>query len=182
MRERLNQRLANLYWPLSWPVSLLCMLSTLAQAEEPAPERTLQTYLVAASRADETSLEAVVSQRARRAWPSRERLRCHPLAAPARRYEFQIGSPAVDGNVARVPTLLSMSDKFLRHPTTEDFEIFTLVRERGAWKVDAYRTLSKPDEIERWFPGHSRRGTFCPLLRWFRVLVVDDDGRSVCEG
>jgi len=48
--------------------------------------------------------------------------------------------------------VLNSRDKFNNQGMTE-FEIYTVVRQGEAWKVDSQDTLYDAAAIERWFPG-----------------------------
>jgi hypothetical protein len=53
---------------------------------------------------------------------------------------------------AIVPNVLKSRDKFNNQGTTE-FELYTVVEEDGAWRVDSQRTLFEQSEVDQWFPG-----------------------------
>lgn len=53
---------------------------------------------------------------------------------------------------ALVPNVLKSRDKFNNQGTTE-FEVYTVVKDGDAWKVDAQETLFDAPEVEKWFPG-----------------------------
>ncbi|MEC9248961.1 MAG: hypothetical protein VX986_08070 [Pseudomonadota bacterium] len=52
---------------------------------------------------------------------------------------------------AIVPNVLRSRDKFNNQGTTE-FELYSMVKENGIWKVDSLEVLFEEKEIERWFP------------------------------
>jgi hypothetical protein len=53
---------------------------------------------------------------------------------------------------ALVPNVLSAKDRFNNQGSVE-FELYRVVKEAGAWKIDAQETLIEEPEIHRWFPG-----------------------------
>lgn len=53
---------------------------------------------------------------------------------------------------AMVPNVLKSRDKFNNQGTTE-FEIYTVVKDGDAWKVEAQETLFDAADVEQWFPG-----------------------------
>ena len=64
-------------------------------------------------------------------------------------------APADDAACAKqafVPNILKSRDKFNNQGTTE-FEVYTLVKEGDAWKIDAQETLFDADGVKKWFPG-----------------------------
>src|SRR5262249_37922806 len=56
-------------------------------------------------------------------------------------FDFQIGKAKVEGNKALVPNLLSSQDKFLNQLGVEEYELYTLVKEDGGWKVDSQQEV-----------------------------------------
>lgn len=55
---------------------------------------------------------------------------------------------------AMVPNVLKSRDKFNNQGTTE-FEVYTVVLEDGAWRVEMQETLFDQPDVDRWFPGES---------------------------
>src|SRR5690242_17172929 len=70
----------------------------------------------------------------------------------AKIFDFQVGKAKVEGAKALVPNLLSSQDKFLNQLGVEEYELYTLVQENGAWKVDSQQEVIEQDEIDKWFP------------------------------
>jgi hypothetical protein len=70
----------------------------------------------------------------------------------AKIFDFQIGKASIEGDKALVPNLLSSQDKFLNQLGVEEYELYTLVKEDGAWKVDSQQEVIEQDEIDKWFP------------------------------
>jgi hypothetical protein len=70
----------------------------------------------------------------------------------AKIFDFQIGKASIEGEKALVPNLLSSQDKFLNQLGVEEYELYTLVKENGAWKVDSQQEVIEQDEIDKWFP------------------------------
>jgi len=70
----------------------------------------------------------------------------------AKIFDFQVGKAKVEGTKALVPNLLSSQDKFLNQLGVEEYELYTLVREDGAWKVDQQQEVIESAEIAKWFP------------------------------
>jgi hypothetical protein len=57
----------------------------------------------------------------------------------------------VDGNTAQVPNVLESQDRFVNTLGLTEYELYTLVREDGGWKVDS-QILVEPAEQPKWFP------------------------------
>ena len=69
------------------------------------------------------------------------------------------GAVATDGDdscTARavVPNVLKSRDKFNNQGITE-FEIYTVVKHDGTWRVDMQETLYDQPEVDRYFPGET---------------------------
>ena len=70
----------------------------------------------------------------------------------AKIFDFQVGKAKIEGDKALVPNLLSSQDKFLNQLGVEEYELYTLVKEDGAWKVDQQQEVIESAEIAKWFP------------------------------
>jgi len=70
----------------------------------------------------------------------------------AKIFDFQIGKAKIEGTKALVPNLLSSQDKFLNQLGVEEYELYTLVKEDGGWKVDQQQEVIESAEIAKWFP------------------------------
>ena len=57
----------------------------------------------------------------------------------------------VEGEKALVPNVLESQDRFVNTLGLTEHELYTLVREDGAWRVDA-QTLVEPPDQAKWFP------------------------------
>jgi len=53
---------------------------------------------------------------------------------------------------AVVPNVLRATDKFNNQGSTE-FELYTVVKDGGAWKLDSQETLFDEPDIHEWFPN-----------------------------
>jgi len=66
-------------------------------------------------------------------------------------FKFEIGTAKVDGDQAQVPNKLESQDKCINALGITEYELYTLVREDGAWKVDS-QILLEPPQVPEWFP------------------------------
>lgn len=66
-------------------------------------------------------------------------------------FSFQVGKAKVDGNKAQVPNVLESQDRFANTLGLTEYELYTLVKEDGAWKVDQ-QLLLEPAQVKDWFP------------------------------
>ena len=62
------------------------------------------------------------------------------------------GDDAGCSKQASVPNILKSRDKFNNQGTTE-FEVYTVVKDGAAWKIDAQETLFDAEGVKKWFPG-----------------------------
>jgi len=53
----------------------------------------------------------------------------------AKIFDFKVGKAQVEGDEAVVPNLLSSQDKFLNQLGIDEYELYTLIKEDGGWKV-----------------------------------------------
>src|SRR5262249_43919882 len=56
-----------------------------------------------------------------------------------------------EGDKALVPNILESQDRFVNTLGLTEYELYTLVREDGRWKVDS-QILVEPAEQAKWFP------------------------------
>lgn len=75
----------------------------------------------------------------------------------AKIFDFKIGKGRIDGDTAMVPNVLSSQDKFLNQLGVEEFELYTLMKEDGGWKVDQQQEVVEAAEIAKWFPKKSAK-------------------------
>jgi hypothetical protein len=66
-------------------------------------------------------------------------------------FDFTVYPAKIEGDKALVPNILESQDRFVNTLGLTEHELYTLVREGGAWKVDAQTLIEAPDE-PKWFP------------------------------
>jgi hypothetical protein len=66
-------------------------------------------------------------------------------------FEFEVHPAKVEGATAYVPNVLSSQDRFVNQLGLTEYELYTLLREDGAWKVDR-QVIVEPGDIPKWFP------------------------------
>jgi hypothetical protein len=66
-------------------------------------------------------------------------------------FDFQVQAATVEGDKARVPNVLSSQDRFINQLGLTEYELYTLVKEDGHWKVDQ-QLIVEPSEVGKWFP------------------------------
>lgn len=140
---------------------LAVVLSALAQAEPPAeaprpqtPEAVLGRYLAAlkAERFDEVwELSSRAMRRGRDKATYVKEAKALAEVAEVKIFDFTVGRGKVEEDRARVPNILESQDRFVNTLGLTEYELYTLVREDGAWKVDS-QILLEPHQVSTWFP------------------------------
>lgn len=69
-------------------------------------------------------------------------------------FDFTVYPGKVEGGKALVPNVLESQDRFVNTLGLTEYELYTLVREDGGWKVDS-QILVEPAEQPKWFPKKS---------------------------
>jgi hypothetical protein len=66
--------------------------------------------------------------------------------------------PAIIGKdgVARVPNILKSQDKFLNQLGLDEHELYELIKENGAWKIDQ-QTLAEGEDRAEYFPDDAQK-------------------------
>jgi len=65
-------------------------------------------------------------------------------------FKFDVYPGKVEGDTAKVPNILSSQDKFLNQLGADEYELYTLVKENGEWKIDQQEIVEKSDQ-SKWF-------------------------------
>jgi hypothetical protein len=148
---------------VAWLVAMA--FATVARAATPAdtvtPEEVLKRYLAAAQAQKFDEAYDLVSKamkmdrktgqaKSKDVWV-KEQQYIYSFAE-AKIFDFQVGKAKIEDNKALVPNLLSSQDKFLNQLGVEEYELYTLVKEDGGWKVDSQQEVIEQDEIDKWFP------------------------------
>ncbi len=69
-------------------------------------------------------------------------------------FKYEVFPGKVDGEKAKVPNILSSQDKFLNQLGADEYELYTLIKEEGAWKIDQQEIVEKGDQS----PWFARKG------------------------
>jgi hypothetical protein len=127
-------------------------------AAAPSPEQVVSRYLEAlktgnfAAAYDQISKE-MAQNKDRDAWAKEQQWTMQ--MSDAKIFSYKIYPGKVEGNVARVPNVLSSQDKFLNQLGVGEHELYTLIREDGRWKINQQVLLDKADQA-KWFPPEAR--------------------------
>lgn len=139
----------------------LAVAGALAAAAEPSPEEVLKRYLSAIQsqrfeEAYDLVSTAMKTDRKTKQVKSKDVWvrEAHVLFdfSETKIFDFKVGKAKLEGEHALVPNLLSSQDKFLNQLGVDEFELYTLVKENGAWKVDSQQEVIERSEIAKWFP------------------------------
>lgn len=133
-------------------------------AEELSPEEAVRRYLAAAQNQQFDKAYDMVSKamkkdrktgetQSKEAWVKEQQYVFQ--FADAKIFDFKVFPGRIEGDKALVPNILSSQDKFLNQLAVEEYELYTLVKEDGAWKVDQQQEVVEAQEIAKWFPKRS---------------------------
>ena len=96
--------------------------------------------------------------RSKEAWSAEKRQLFQ--ASEAKIIDFALRRAKVDGDVAVVPSVTASRDKFLNQFGVEEHELYVLVKEGDAWKVDRQEVVERSD-LAKWFPESSGGASGC---------------------
>jgi hypothetical protein len=136
-------------------VAVLVALGAVAHALEPgSPEDVLTRYLTALKDNKPAAAYELVSKAMRQGkdkdvWIKEQQTLMS--MADVKIFDFTVYPGKVSGDTAQVPNVLESQDKFVNTLGLTEHELYTLVREDGAWKVDS-QILLEQAEIPKWFP------------------------------
>lgn len=140
---------------------LVALLGGIGLALDPgSPEDVLMRYLRALKDNKPADAYAVISKAMRQGkdkdvWIKEQQTLMG--MADVKIFDFTVYPGKVTGDTAQVPNLLESQDKFVNTLGLTEHELYTLVREDGAWKVDS-QILLEQAEIPKWFPPRKKEG------------------------
>jgi hypothetical protein len=137
-----------------------------ARAGQLSPEETLRRYLGALQNENFDKAYDYVSKamktdrktgqiESREAW-AKERQYIFEFSG-AQIFSFDVGKARIEDDTALVPNLLSSKDQFVNQLGLDEHELYTLVKEDGAWKVDRQKEVIERSEIAKWFPKEGKK-------------------------
>jgi hypothetical protein len=134
---------------------LLASLTGLARALDPgSPEDVLRRYLAALKENKPAVAYDLISKAMRQGKDKEVWIKEQQALmgmADVKIFDFTVYPGKVSGETAQVPNILESQDKFVNTLGLTEHELYTLVREDGAWKVDS-QILLEQAEIAKWFP------------------------------
>ena len=119
-----------------------------------SPEETVRHYLQDVKDGNFDDAYELVSKAMRRGkdkevWAKEQK--AGMAFAELKVFEFHVQPAKVDGDTARVPNILSSQDRFVNQLGLTEYELYTLVKEDGRWRVDQ-QTIVEPPDVLKWFP------------------------------
>jgi hypothetical protein len=147
-------------------IVLAAALSVAAAGSPLTPEETVRRYLQAVKEAKFDVAYGLISRamkggKDREVWiKEQQRL---TQWADVKIFDFHVYPGKVEGDKAQVPNVLSSQDRFANQLGLTEHEVYTLVKEDGAWKVDQ-QVIVEPPDIPKWFPkqGETPGGAAAP--------------------
>lgn len=148
----------------AWTAALATVfLATLALGGAPAlaartPEETVERYLKAMKErnydeAYKYQSRGMVGNKDRETW-SKE-IKYLTESCDVKVFEYEVFPAKVEGDVAKVPNILKSQDKCANQLAAPEYELYTLVKEDGDWKIDQQEQVDKPEQ-PKWF---NKKGT-----------------------
>src|SRR5262245_22000178 len=124
---------------LALTLAALASIAPCGGAEGSGPEETVLRYLGALKAEDfEAAYPLVTADMAqhkdRAEWVKEQQWVTR--TAEVKILAFRVFPGKIEGETAYVPNLLSSQDPFVTRLGVEEYELYTLVREGGAWKIN----------------------------------------------
>lgn len=122
--------------------------------DDTTPEGALRAYLAAVKEArfedvyDHAS-KAMRQGKSKEDWAKEQKALM--AFADVKIFSFTVYPGKVQGETAQVPNILESQDKFINTLGLTEYELYTLVREDGGWRVDQ-QLLVEPPDVPKWFP------------------------------
>ena len=146
--------------------AIVSVLASRSPAESASPEETLKQYLGALQNQQFEKAYDLVSKamktdrrtgqvKTKDVWVKESQY--INAFAEVKIFDFKIQPGKIESDKAMVPNILSSQDKFLNQLGVEEYELYTLVKEDGAWKVDQQQEVVEQAEMAKWFPKKSAK-------------------------
>ncbi|TMB20273.1 MAG: hypothetical protein E6J59_09090 [Deltaproteobacteria bacterium] len=143
---------------LSWAFGALGLVVAArvpaAETTPLSPEETVRRYLQALKdgrfdAAYDLVSKAMKQGKDREVWVKEQKTGM--AFADVKIFEFHVHPGKVEGATAWVPNVLSSQDRFVNQLGLTEYELYTLLKEDGAWKVDR-QVIVEPKDVSKWFP------------------------------
>jgi len=135
-------------------LALLISAAPLHAAGTPTPEETVKEYLTAFKAGDFNAAyplvtHAMAQNKSKEDWVKEQQWMMQ--MAEVKIFEFHVYPGKVEGETAYVPDVLSSQDKFLNQLGVVEYELYTLLKEDGRWKINQQQIVEHTD-LGKWFP------------------------------
>jgi hypothetical protein len=143
--------------PMRTAFALLALLAAAAPAHAagtPTPEETVKQYLTAFKASDFSAAYPLVTRAMAQNKPKEEWVKEQQWMmqmAEVKIFEFKVYPGKIEGDTAHVPNVLSSQDKFLNQLGVKEYELYTLHKEDGRWKINQQQIV-EPTDLGKWFP------------------------------
>ncbi len=117
------------------------------------PEETVKAYLAAMKDhkfgdAYKQISKGMAANKDSEAWAKEQKYIFQTGEVKIFKYEVYVGK--VEGDIAKVPNILSSQDKFLNQLGADEYELYTLIKENGEWRIDQQEIVEKSEQ-SKWF-------------------------------
>src|SRR6266404_555032 len=147
--------------PWAWTAAAVVVARIVAAADAAvSPEETVRRYLGALKEANFTQAYDLVSKamkqgKDREVWVKEQKTGMS--FADVKIFDFDVYPGKIEGDKARVPNVLSSQDRFVNQLGLTEYELYTLVKDDGVWKVDQ-QVIVEPGDVSKWFPPKPSAG------------------------
>lgn len=137
---------------------LVLLAAVAARAADPTPEETVKAYLIAFKAGDFNAAYPLVTRdmaqnKSKEDWVKEQQWMMQ--MAEVKIFEYKIFPGKIEGDKALVPNILSSQDKFLNQLGVTEYELYTLVKEDGRWKINQQQIV-EPTDVGKWFPKDAK--------------------------
>lgn len=137
---------------------VLTLAAGAARAADPTPEETVKAYLTAFKAGDFNTAYPLVTRdmaqnKSKEDWVKEQQWMMQ--MAEVKIFEYKIFPGKIEGDKALVPNILSSQDKFLNQLGVTEYELYTLVKEDGRWKINQQQIV-EPTDVSKWFPKEAK--------------------------
>jgi cytochrome c556 len=137
--------------------SLVVLVGATTVRAAATPEDTVRNYLKAMQGgkyedAYKQISKAMAGGKDAEAWSKEQKYMMQ--SADVHIFKFDVYPAKVEGETAKVPNILSSQDKFLNQLGADEYELYSLVKENGDWKIDQQEQVDKSDQA-KWFTKKS---------------------------
>ena len=147
-------RARSLAWAFGALGLVVAARAPAAETTPLSPEETVRRYLQALKdgrfdAAYDLVSKAMKQGKDREVWVKEQKTGM--AFADVKIFEFRVHPGKVEGATAWVPNVLSSQDRFVNQLGLTEYELYTLLKEDGAWRVDR-QVIVEPKDVPKWFP------------------------------